>query len=520
MKIKLTEIQINKLLNEALGDDIPPYMRDIIQKRYKDSEKYLKMDIPKHTEVIPNIKVEVEDQNITNKTISELVNYFSDNIITQFKKSQVYRVLTKNTHLSNLVTDSLGFNPVDSYGDNRQQIKKLTFLYSKDFRLPVGKDNQLIEPQFSNNKSGIATFLKISSKTFPELNDVNIDSIINDKHFVGLRDPIINYQTNLKRITDAKLYLYITDKADDKLRMSISLFYDSCQNLYSGGDVGTQYNKKLLSNVFDENSKVAYLMFDSPFRDKNGNSHPFSSIARTIIRVNDQGKTIFDRVYPGDMEDIFYSIIEDKTGLENVGEKGDVYHYKGIGLPTPYMDKYKIKNVGEKNYTDNVRIEALMTVTDFNPKDFEEISDTQFSFDGETWEVLTYDEAIERTIDNLRDSFNDYFHGTKIQIIIDNDIITRETLMDLFEIDEDYLEEEGWELDEFIGQAMGIEDMSDFDKYLQRRTKRTWGWYHDNVNIEGLIEYFGGEYPAMEFSLASYDGELHEHDSFIIFRTD
>lgn len=220
------------------------------------------------------------------------------------------------------------------------------------------------------------------------------------------------------------------------------------------------------------------------------------------------------------MEDIFYSIIEDKTGLENVGQKGDVYHYKGIGLPTPYMDKYKIKNVGEKNYSDNVRIEALMTVAEFNPKDLEEISDTQFSFDGETWEVLTYDEAIERTRDNLRDSFNDYFHDTKMQTIIDQDIITRETLMDLFEIDEDFLEEEGWEFDEFIEQAMGIENMSDFDKYLQRRTGRTWGWYHDNVNIEGLIEYFGGETEAMEFSLASYDGELHEHDNFIIFRTD
>jgi hypothetical protein len=520
MKIKLTESQINKLIDEALGDDLPPYMRDIIQKRYKNAEKYLGMDVPKHTDKIPNVKVEVEDQNITNKTISELVQYFSENIVKQFSQSQMFKVISKNSYLSNLIIDSIGFNPVDTSGDTSKQIKRLSFLYSKDFRLPVGKDNQISNPTFSNNKSSIGNLLKVSSKIFPELNDLNVESMINDKHFVGLRDPIINYQMNLKKITDAKLYLYITDKPDDKLRMSISLFYDSCQNLYSGGDVGTQYNKKLLSNVFDENSKVAYLMFDSPFRDKNGNMHPFSSIARTIIRINNEGNPMFDRVYPGDMEDIFYSVIEDKTGLSNMGEKGDVYHYKGVGLPTPYMDRYKIKNIGEKGYEENERINALRSVVDFDPKDLNVVSDIQFEFDGETWEVMTYDEAIETTRDNLRDSFVDYVHSQKISEILDWGIISKETFMEILDIDEDYLEEEGWELEDYIENAMGMETMSDFDGYLRKRTNRTWGWYHDNVDIEQLIEYFGGEYPAMEFSLARYDGELHEDGNYIIFRTD
>lgn len=520
MKIRLTEGQLKKFLNEALADEIPPYMRDIIQKRYKNADKYLKMDIPKHTDVIPNVRVEVEDQNITNKTITELVKYFSENIIEQFKKSKIYYVLTKNRNLSNLVIESLGFNPVDPSGDSRQQIKKLTFLYSKDFRLPIGKDNQLSEPQFSNNKSGIGTFLKISSKAFPELNNLDVNSIINDKHFVGLRDPIINYQTNLREITDAKLYLYISDKPDDKLRMSISLFYDSCQNLYTGGDVGTQYNKKLLSNVFDENSKVAYLMFLSPFRDKNGNSHPFSSIARTIIRVNDQGGVMFDKVYPNDMEDILYTIIEDKTGLVNVGQKGDVYHYKGIGLPTPYMDKYKIKNVGEKNYEENERITALMSVTDFDPKDLDVVSDIEFSFDGETWRVYTYDEAIESTRDYIRDNFTDFYHERKLTDIIDNDIIPKERIMDVLGIDEDYLEEEGWELEDYLENGMGIETLSDFNNILRNNNSRYWTWYYDNINIESVIDDWGGEYTSMEFALSSYDGEIHEHENYIIVRVD
>ena len=520
MKIIITESQIKKLIDEALGDDLPPYMSNIIQKRYKDAKKYLSMDVPKHSDKIPNIKVEVQDKNITNKTISELVQYFSENIVKQFNQSELFKVISKNSFLSNLIIESIGFNPIDTSGDTAKQIKRFTFLYSKDFRLPVGKDNQISNPVFSNNKSGIGNFLKVSSKAFPELGNLNVESMINDKHFVGLRDPIINYQTNLKKITDAKLYLYISDKPDDKLRMSISLFYNSCQNLYTGGEAGTQYNKKLLSNVFDENSKVAYLMFDSPFRDKNGNMHPFSSIARTIIRLNNKGNTMFDRVYPGDMEEIFYSIIEDKTGLTNMGEKGDVYHYKGIGLPTPYMDRYKIKNIGEKGYEENAKINALRRVVDFNPKDLNVISDIEFEFDGEVWEVMTYDDAIERTRDSLMDSFWDFTYETEISRIIDWGIIKKETFMDILAIDEGFLEEEGLELEEYMKEFMGLETMNDFDIFLGKKMERSWVWYSENVDIDQFIKYWGGEYEAMESMLARYDGVIHEEGKYIIYRTD
>jgi hypothetical protein len=343
--------------------------------------------------------------------------------------------------------------------------------------------------------------------------------MINDKHYVGLRDPIINYQTNLKKITDAKLYLYITDKPDDKLRMSISLFYNSCQNLYMGGDTGTGYNKKLLSNVFDVNSKVAYLMFDSPFRDKNGNIHPFSPIARTIIRINHEGNPMFDTVYPGDMEEIFYSVIEDKTGLTNMGKSGDIYHYKGIGLPTPYTDRYRIKNIGEREYDENERIDALIDVVDFNIEDLNIVSDTEFEFDGQTWVVLTYDEAIERTRDHLRDAFSDYFNSYRISEVINLGIIPEDAFIDALGIREDELEEEGLDLWDFIEQVMCIITMDEFESFLRKRN-RMWAWYNDNIDIERTIQYFGGEHSAMEISLSAYDGEIREVGNYIIYRAD
>jgi len=210
MKIRLKESQI-KYIQEALGNDIPTYMKDIIQKRYTGADELLKKDIPKHTDVIPNVKVEVQDENITNRTITELIEYFSENIIDQFTKSTIYKMYYGNpmSPLNILLEKSL---PQTMQEDS---LKSFTWMYSKEFRLPIIKDNDFKNPIFSNNKSGLATFLKMAVKAFPnELNKITdeiINSIITDKNFVGLREPIVNYQTNIKKIRDSKLFLYITD---------------------------------------------------------------------------------------------------------------------------------------------------------------------------------------------------------------------------------------------------------------------------------------------------------------------
>lgn len=520
MKIRLTEGQLRKFLDEALGDEIPPYMRDIIQKRYKDSEKYLKMDIPKHTDIIPNVRIEVDDENIRKNTISKLVNHFSENIVEQFKKSAIYNELKKNIDLSNLIIDSIGLDPIDSWGGNAaEEIKKLSWLYSKEFRLPAGKTNSHLTPTFSNNKSGIASLLKIAKKSFPRLQDLNVESLINDKHFVGLRDPIINYQTNIREITDAKLYLYISDKPDDKLRMSISLFYDSCQNIYKGDDAGTEYNKKLLSNVFDENSKVAYLMFQSPFRDKKGNVHPFSSVARTILRVNDKGGVMFDAVYPPEMKTTFHNIIEEKTGLKNVGQKGDVYHYKSVGLPMPYMDTYSIKSISNDNNNsiENPRMGILVAAMGFDPADVTMRSDIDFFVNDEVWRVYTYDEAIEITRDNLRNDFDSIYSDSNLIELINNDVIPKDSIIDTLEIFEDDLDESGYDFDEYIEEVYGLKTLEDLSKYLRYLKYNPYQWYYNNVDFDQFIEYIG-YHNSMEISLPSYDSIIHEYRNHIIIR--
>jgi hypothetical protein len=518
MKISLTESQI-RILREALRDDLPTYMRDIVSKRYPNSDEYLDMDVPAHTDKIPNIKVEIKDDNITSKTTIELVRYFSKNIIEQFQQTNLYKIM--GTDISSpfwkLVSASLG----GYYGG---LIDHYAMFYSKNFSLPTNSpDNTIEKPIFSNNKSGIATFLKICKKIYPSLSGLDVEAIINDKRFVGLRDPIVNYQENIRKIQDAKLYLYITDKPDDKLRMSVSMFYDSCQNIYTGGDSGTEYNRKLLSNVFDENSKVAYLIFDSPFRDKMGNSHPFSSIARTIIRVNESGSIMFDRVYPGDMEEIFYKIIEDKTGLKNVGKAGDTYHYKKIkGLPSPYMDRYKIKTINKDDFdlSDKPEVQALQRafgIDDVN--EIEEVSDSLFSYDGETWMVESYVSAIEYTKDWLLDTFQDINSEAEIKKLLDWRVFDVENILSLYQITEDDLEE--------MGYGTGVDGVVNYlneigiVKFMDLNISGSWDtWVRRNLNMRDYIEYWGGEWEAMEFALARYYGQLYEENGYYIYRFD
>jgi hypothetical protein len=544
MKIKLTESQFN-FIKEALGDDIPTYMRDIIKKRYVGADRLLQKDVPKHTDIIPNVKVEVHDENITNKTITELIEYFTQNIVDQFSRSLIYNLYYDSVFadryspmspLANLLSMSLPQSNLLAQDDKYKYskfIKNFTWLYSKEFRLPVTKDNDINKPIFSKNKSTLATFLKTAIRAFPnELNDIDVNAIITDKHFVGLREPIINYQTNIKKIKDSKLYLYITDRPDDKLRMSISLFYDSCQNIYTGGDEGTRHNKKLLSNVFDENSKVAYLIFNSPFKDKMGNDHPFTSIARTILRVNNEGGVMFDRVYPGDMEGLFYKIIEEKTGLKNIGKSGDVYHYKGVaGLPSPYMDRYSLKNIENKE-TDFDYVRLLTYITGYNPEDIEQISDNTFNVSDEEWAIYPYDQAIEMTRDFVKESFLYFYHKNDLIYILDARIVTPEDIITELGIDEYELEQEYGELIlhlniEFSNYLKGLWDIHTVQDLLNAiknikggDSNRAHRWFENNIDLDNVIRYMGGETEAMSHALARYDGEVHEEDGYIIVRID
>jgi hypothetical protein len=521
MRIILSELQIKKIVNEVLKDEIPSYMSDIIQKRYGNAPNILDKEIPKHTDKIPNVKVQIEDDKMGEELKKDLRDIFTTNLVTQFGKSKMADEIVKRKSLVDLIGLSLSDGDVSylspifiqrnpSINNMAYVLKPLVKLYSKDFLLPTPESNDIENPSFSKNKSGLATFLKVSKKIYPELSDLDVESIITDRHLVGLREPVVNLTKNLNNIqSQTKLYLYITDKPDDKLRMSLSKYYDSCQNLYSGGDEGTTHNIKLLSNVFDVNSKVAYLIYDAPFTDNRGNEHPFTSIARTIIRVNEGGGVMFDRVYPGKMENDFYQIIEDATGLKNEGKDGDKYHYSGItGLPTPYMDKYDLVRKGGQ--VDDEKIKALINHYELTADDYE------FTYGGDEdtivvryidgvdstyyYKVISNYDMEEKCRDYILNKISDYeqFEDKTITDLIDMGLVSWDSVTNLTrKVDGDkffnstYYSTEEF-LDGYLKDVYKIENLYDFEEWVNSRGIDMTTWYFQNIDLNKVIKILGG----------------------------
>jgi len=488
---------------EGLGDEIPDYMSDIIRKRYDGADKYLSMEIPKHTDKIPNIKVNIDRDDFSGYIKMELKKKLKSNILDEFKVSKMFDVLW-NDNILYLLNKSNSDWKIKST-DHVLNLDSIKMLYDKKFRLPVKKDNNFNNPIFSNNMSGIYNFLRVCKSVFGDFVTVpdDLDAVMNDRKFSGLRIPVLNIDSNINRMKNSKLYLYISDKPDDKLRMSISLFYDSCQNMYLSHN--NEHNKKLLANVFDTNSKVAYLILDTPFKDNYGNEHPYTPISRMIIRAGKGNAILFDRVYPIQMERYFHNIVMNNTKLIPSTDVID-YEFFQIDdkLPLPYMDKYNliIKNYKCRIIADSLGVDITDVNRDMDLKDLYKVGDKYYK-------LMAYDDAFGELIKDFTEVFRNVirFHldGRKIYgdfEIVEN-ILKELKLNDLIRIkaiDAKYVEDGNINLIE-LTKAIGKDILLILDK----------------IDIVPIINNYDVIY-LMDNLICNGLGEYKEVDNYLLFR--
>lgn len=494
---------IKQIIREALKDELPDYMINAVKKNNPNlADKFLSMDVPKHTKVIPNLKIEIDEPKIAQNFISDIQFSFSTTIIEQFEKTKLVEILNMSSKIIPLLEKALSKKmdylysqdlktiysnaSLSKTNDLKNVIKELSFLYSKNFPLLQGKDNNFRNPIFTKNKSNIFTFIKSFNTAFPE-DRVDLNSIITDKIFQGLREPILNFDENVNDLVNSKLYLYITDKPADILRMSVSNFYSSCQNMYSGVQ-----NEQLLANVFDENSKIAYLIFDTPYVDNQGNKHPFTPIARTIIRVDENNHILFDKSYPSQLEKDFYNILKKYADLRNQGSEFSVYKYKHIGLPKPYMDRYKMKtdySSTEQNLENEPRALALADFLNIDVNNLIQEADVVFVYYRMRYAVYTKNEANEYAKDYLIDNWVEYY-GTVLKVydLIMAGVLDKARTYDVLDISNSYLYHEGLTLQQYLINN-NLEYVSDFNEFL--KDENFDNWFRDGVtfNIYNLINY-------------------------------
>lgn len=390
-------LKFNQFLLErmALKDELPKHHINAIKDIYgKSSKKFLDMDVPSKTENIKEGKwvLSKEEKDYIIKLIFDDIDV--SNVINGFKYCTTH--LTKQfmtafnaSKIDKSISFNLPNNAIDItvmlekfYGNNFYAINvKETKSTEKILRdsngVPITKDGKIQKVSknrdeiiFSKNKTSFTTFVDMYNDVF-ENEDIP--------------NPLDDYEVNefysrAKEILDMDMFknfnmeLYITSKPSDILNMSISRFYDSCQNLYNG-----EYNRQLLSNVFDNNMKVAYLIFNTPFTDKESNVNPITSVSRCIIR-NVKGKLFFDQIYPyldnhfSKLQKTFFGIITKYTGMKSDYTGGAYYYSIPDELDNPYLDSL----TGIKIVNDD-RTKALLSLYNFNLEDIECIHPYLFS---------------------------------------------------------------------------------------------------------------------------------------------
>jgi hypothetical protein len=338
----------NKFLNEAkLRDVILPSQAKAVAAKW--GEKYLDYD-----EIEPTNKIEQGRWKLSEADKLKVFSYFMDcdmKVIQNLFKSlppafvqfvsdvagdAVKSINIKKPTLDQLVliynplfrkisvNDSLASNMI-SKDDNGRPIKDESGNMIRVEKTP----GELV---LSNNLVNLPTIVEdynslVSKYVEKELGDKYKESDLLDENIFGNSE--LQKYVNLAKtdenkdyewkydvsIFDRDIYLSIKHNPKDILNMSISKFYSSCQHLYTG-----VCRNQLLANVFDSNSIPAFLLFDSPIINNEGQKisdvMPLSRMQiRKLETLDDSEKTTlyFDRCYPDRMEDIFPTIVEKYT---------------------------------------------------------------------------------------------------------------------------------------------------------------------------------------------------------------
>ncbi len=368
----------SKFVNEAK-------IRDVISAKQKDAvirqwaERYLDYEEIDATENIKQGRWKLSEED-KRKVLGKFFTADLDVVYRVFESlpDKFVEALNESIDLNLLKSDSKWEKILNNFDIKRPSINQISVLTDAIFRKisvtetmaaevilrddagrPImGEDGrpQKVKKEpgalvYSKNLVNINSFIDDFNRCFP---DVRVDSSqLQSGDIARLvsksREDFSGegYQVEVD-IYGRDMYLSIQHKAKDILNMSISRFYSSCQNLYSGG-----YRDKVLGNVFDPNSIPAFLLFDSNIHNSRGEHiSDFLPVSRMMIRNIESFEEVkepqifFDRAYPDRMKDLFGEIIEKYSANKENYTDGNYLFTPDLpgdeSVSPPYMDRLNI----------------------------------------------------------------------------------------------------------------------------------------------------------------------------------
>jgi hypothetical protein len=400
--LKSTESKSN-----ALKDHLPKHQLLLMEK--KIGSKYLNLDLPTKAENIiegewtltkeekdtaiqlfygVNIKG-IQASLAKFKPTEHFLKIFeqSKSEIVDIKNPSVIDIQILNTNIFKLI--NVGETKGDKMIQRDDQGRPLTDEKGK----PLKIDKKSGDIVFSNNKSNFNGFLDSYNAAY----DTKLHNPFIGREFTEVLSFVKSNNFDINLFSKCDLQLYISGKPEDILNMSVSKFYDSCQNLYNGSQ-----NNCLAPNIFDKNSKIAFLKFNTPFRDGYGNTVPFTAFTRCMIR-NIRGKIYFDIVYPKhtkELKPFVHQLIEKYSGMKHSFDERnrETYYYTEVGLGRPYFDT--VNGVPIKFNPDAKKDKNLQALAKHLKIDGDYIISSDknlYTTDLGTYMVLSSKEALERS---------------------------------------------------------------------------------------------------------------------------
>jgi len=364
------------ILEEAkLRDVLLPKQKKEVAARW--AEKYLDYEEIDATENIKQGKWKLSEED-KRAVLGKFLTADLDNVFRIFEElpAKFVEVLNASVDLDLLKGDSKWEKILNNFNISKPTINQISVLTDPIFRKISVSETQASEfilrdetgrpimgedgrPQKVKKEPGEVVYSKNLTNINAFVEDFNrcfTDSTVNASSFTsGDISRLVSksredfsgegYQVEVD-IYGRDMYLSIQHNAKDILNMSISRFYSSCQNLYTGG-----YREKVLGNVFDPNSIPAFLLFDASIH--NGRGEHISDtlpVSRMMIRNIESFDTkvepqiLFDRAYPDRMKDLFSKMIEKYSGNEENYKDGkylftpDLPDEEASNMSTPYMD--------------------------------------------------------------------------------------------------------------------------------------------------------------------------------------
>lgn len=388
-----------------LKDQLPEHQKKLLAKRI--DKKYFEMDVPAKSENLIggewNLSKEEKDEAMQMMFMFDAKKI--DKLLEDWKPSEKFVDICKVAKTGeidiNFVKPSLldlkvmtgNIFHLISVGETRADRIIVKGEDGKpvmdENKRPVYKEKVAGDVVLSTNKSNFNAFYDSYVLAFPE--EKLAKNPFTSPAFTNVLSMVVNRNFDVDLFSKFDLQLYISSKPEDFLNMSLSKFYDSCQNLYGGS-----HNRHLPANLFDSNVKIAYLRFNTPFVDVKKNIVPFTIFSRCLIR-NIKGQIYFDVVYPNQLSNFFRRIITKYTGMEN-NYKGRNYFYTNIGLGRPYMDTLTATGLRHNaNAYKDSRLQALAKELKLVPEDIFDVEKNLYVTDKGTYKIMTAEEADEAT---------------------------------------------------------------------------------------------------------------------------